>query len=92
MLLAPASALAGTYSWSLPGDFTTTSPGSNPEHKYGQPSWTYEADGSPMSNFSGSRWSEAFGDSISGSGGSVTMQAMVGHTVTIAWANPFATG
>lgn len=91
VLLAPASALAGTYSWSLPGDFTTASGGSNPEHGYGQPSWTYEADGSRMSNFGGSSWSDASGDSISVSGGSVTMQAMVGHTVTIAWANPFAT-
>jgi hypothetical protein len=36
-LLTPASALAGTYSWGLPGDFS----GANPEVKYGQPSWSY---------------------------------------------------
>jgi Bacterial Ig-like domain len=36
-LLAPASALAGTYSWAQPGDFS----GANPEQKYGQPSWSY---------------------------------------------------
>jgi hypothetical protein len=36
-LLIPASATAGTYSWGQPADFT----GANPEHKYGQPSWSY---------------------------------------------------
>gem|GEM_PF-5226580 len=40
-LLVPAAAFASTYTWSQPGDFTTTSPGANPEHKYGQPSWSY---------------------------------------------------
>ena len=36
-LCAPGAALAGSYSWSQPGDFT----GANPEQKYGQPSWQY---------------------------------------------------
>jgi hypothetical protein len=36
-LLTPVSAVAGTYSWGQPDDFT----GSNPEMKYGQPSWSY---------------------------------------------------
>jgi hypothetical protein len=35
--LTPASAMAGTYSWGQPSDFS----GANPEHKYGQPSWSY---------------------------------------------------
>jgi hypothetical protein len=36
-LCAPGAALAGSYSWSQPGDFT----GANSEQKYGQPSWQY---------------------------------------------------
>jgi hypothetical protein len=40
-LCAPGAALAGTYTWSQPGEFT----GANPEQKYGQPSWSYDTTG-----------------------------------------------
>jgi hypothetical protein len=38
----PASALAGTFTWSMPGNFTATPPGSNPDHdSYGGTPWSY---------------------------------------------------
>lgn len=41
-LLLPAAAWAGTYTWSMPGDFTTSPPGSNPDHdSYGAKPWSY---------------------------------------------------
>jgi len=86
-VLVPASALAGTYTWNMPGDpglFT----GSNPEQKYGAPSWTYSASGTLA--FSGGTWSDAAGDSISASGGNVTMVASLGHAATVSWTNPTA--
>jgi hypothetical protein len=44
-LCAPGAALAGTYTWNEPQEFSGTA-GTNPEHKYGQPSWSYDG-GSP---------------------------------------------
>lgn len=42
LLTLPASALAGTYTWSLPTDFTATAPGLNPDHDlYGARPWSY---------------------------------------------------
>ena len=41
-LCLPAAALAGTYSWDLPANFTATSPGANPDHDaYGAAPWSY---------------------------------------------------
>jgi hypothetical protein len=41
-LSVPAAALAGTYTWSMPGNFTATAPGSNPDHdSYGGTPWSY---------------------------------------------------
>jgi hypothetical protein len=40
-LCAPGVALAGSYNWNQPGDFT----GANPEQKYGRPSWSYDTSG-----------------------------------------------
>jgi hypothetical protein len=38
----PATALAGTFTWSMPGNFTATPPGSNPDHdSYGGTPWSY---------------------------------------------------
>ena len=38
-LWLPPAALAGTYTWSMPGDFTVT--GANPDHDhYGATPWT----------------------------------------------------
>jgi hypothetical protein len=97
-LLAPSSALAGTFSWSLPNDFTTTPPGSNPEHKYGAPSWSYHATGSLSfsSNadlFGHPGWSDGSGDFIADTGSALVLNAVSGvaggHSVTVAWTNPF---
>jgi hypothetical protein len=93
-LAAPASAVAGTFSWSLPNDFTTTAPGSNPEHKYGAVSWTYEVDGRPLSQFStnldgGSGWTDGSGDDVAVAGGTLQMDAAAGHSVSVVWTNPF---
>jgi hypothetical protein len=42
-LALPAGALAGTYTWSLAGDFTATPPGANPDHDpYGATPWSYK--------------------------------------------------
>jgi hypothetical protein len=42
LLMLPASAAAGTYTWKMPGDFTSTPPGSNPDHdSYGAKPWSY---------------------------------------------------
>ncbi len=48
-LCAPGAAMAGSYSWNQPGDFT----GANPEQKYGQPSWSYSAPGGGSISASG---------------------------------------
>lgn len=41
-LTAPAAALAGTYTWNMPGDFTTSGNGSNPDNdNYGAKPWSY---------------------------------------------------
>jgi hypothetical protein len=41
-LCLPAGALAGTYSWDLPANFTATAPGANPDHDaYGATPWSY---------------------------------------------------
>jgi hypothetical protein len=102
VLLAPSSALAGTFTWSLPGDFTTTTPGSNPEQKYGAPSWTYGVTGGSLSfsaNADGNGnpgWSDANGDYIADTGSAIALQStnpLMGsaHSVTIKWTNPFST-
>lgn len=42
-LIVPAAALAGTFSWDLPANFTATPPGANPDHdNYGARPWSYE--------------------------------------------------
>ena len=41
-LCLPAASLAGTYSWDLPANFTTSPPGANPDHDpYGATPWRY---------------------------------------------------
>src|SRR5581483_673685 len=101
-LAAPGRALAGTFSWTLPNDFTTTAPGSNPEHKYGAVSWTYQVDGAPFpsADFStsacgGTGYTDG-ADCISDTGSAVALQSthpLTGspHQVTIRWTNPFPT-
>ena len=87
-LLAPGSALAGTYGWNLPGDPGTFA-GSNPEHKFGAPSWSYSA--SSTLTFAGGTWSDGSGESIGASGGNVVMQAGALRSTTITWTNPTST-
>lgn len=101
-LAAPSSALAGVFSWTLPDDFTTVAPGSNPEHKYGAVSWTYEVSGGSLSFSSNADllghpgWSDSSGDYIADTGTAMEMQStssLTGspHSVTIQWTNPFPT-
>ncbi len=90
--LAPSQALAGTYSWSLPGDPGTFN-GANPEQKYGAPSWSYASAG-PLSGpmtFSSSTWSDSAGDSIASNGSAMTLSASLAHTVSVVWTSPFKT-
>ena len=51
-LVVPAAAFAGTYTWRLPADFTTASPGSNPDHdSYGGTPWSYREGGTLLDKF-----------------------------------------
>jgi hypothetical protein len=68
-LCAPGAALAGSYTWNQPGEFT----GANPEHKYGQPSWSYDHSGG----------------SISSDGTSLVMSPNANQSVTLTWTSPF---
>jgi hypothetical protein len=53
-LCLPTPALAGSYTWSMPGDFTATAPGSNPDHdSYGTRPWSYAIGPSGTLQFSG---------------------------------------
>ena len=99
-LAAPGPALAGTFSWTLPNDFTTTAPGSNPEQKYGTASWIYGVSGGSLSfssNADGNGnpgWSDANGDYVADTGTAIAMQStspLTGspHAVTVKWTNPF---
>jgi hypothetical protein len=88
-LIVPAVALAGTYTWNEPGDFSVIPPGSNPEHKYGQPSWMYEVDGSSFGPESSTGTYSNANGSIVDANGMITMTAQPGHSVTLAWRNPF---
>lgn len=41
-LMLPGVALAGTYTWKMPADFTSAAPGSNPDQdSYGAKPWSY---------------------------------------------------
>jgi hypothetical protein len=41
-LCLPAASVAGTYSWDLPRNFTSSPPGANPDHdSYGAAPWSY---------------------------------------------------
>jgi hypothetical protein len=88
-LLAPGAALAGTYAWSLPGDFT----GSNPEHKYGAVSWSYQENGAMFgggaTSACGGTGFTANGDCIGSTGSTMNMTAQANRSVSIAWVNPF---
>ncbi len=93
-LSAPAVAMAGTYSWNLPGDPGTFT-GSNPEHKYNANSWMYAAGGtlSFSANADGSSdpgWLDAGGDYIADTGSTVALNASTGSSVTISWTNPLS--
>lgn len=86
-LCAPGAALAGTYSWNQPGEFSGAN---NPEQKYGRASWSYYSGSpgglSPLACSGGS--CTGGGVSMSG-GGSLVMQAGVGSSATVGWADPF---
>jgi hypothetical protein len=86
-MLTPASAIAGTYSWSQPGDFS----GANPETKYGQPSWSYYEGGSGSTTRLACTASgcSGGGDSVSVSSGKLVLQAPANGAVTVVWSNPF---
>ncbi len=88
LLSVPANSLAGSYSWGQPSDFTKTSPGANPEHKYGARSWSYAGSGGAMS-FSSGTWSGG-GASVGVSGTQLQMVPPAGGSVSLAWASPFS--
>jgi hypothetical protein len=91
-LSAPAVTLAGTYTWSQPGEFSGSA---NPDQKYGAASWSYNS-GSPGSltalSCSGGTCSGG-GVSITQSGGQLvfTPPTVLG-SVTLGWSDPLAAG
>lgn len=94
-LCAPGAALAGTYSWSQPGDFS----GTQGALKYGAPSWYYDS-GSPLTGLaplswdaSASEWNNGSAhETVGVSGGGLVMHAALGDAVTVAWNDPFPSG
>jgi hypothetical protein len=84
-LSASAAALAGTYTWSQPSDFS----GTQNAVEYGSTdSWSYQGTGTMT--FQSGTWSDGLEDSISTtSGPDLTMQAAAGNSTTITWTNPF---
>lgn len=87
-LAAPAVALAGTYSWSQPAEFTGSS---NPEQKYGGASWSYYAGAPP--NLAAMRCAggscSGGGASIHSAGGLLVISPPLFGAVTLGWSDPF---
>jgi hypothetical protein len=90
-LSAPAGALAGTYSWSQPGDFTGSA---NPELKYGAGSWTYYdgLPGSPTKMSCSGTCTGTAGATIGSTGGELVLSAPALGAVTVGWSDPFGPG
>jgi hypothetical protein len=99
-LCAPASASAGTYSWSQPADFTDIGTGSS----YGPPSWSYSASGATLQHsgsFNGGTlagWTDNPSMPTSWiavpAGGTASTLQMVpakGKSVALTWRSPFST-
>ncbi len=87
-LCAPGAALAGSYSWSQPAEFSGAN---NPEQKYGRTSWTYYS-GSPggLTALSCSGGSCSGGGVSMSGGGSLVMNVPgVARSATVGWADPF---
>jgi hypothetical protein len=83
-LSAPALAMAGTYTWNQPNDFS----GTQNAIEYGSDeSWNYSASGGTMTYSSGT-WSDGAGDSISTGSGDLTMQTE-GDSATLTKINQF---
>ncbi len=100
-LCAPAAASAAAFSWSQPGGFTATGSGANPEHKYGEPSWSYSAAGATLgfsSSFAGdggtyAGWVDSSSTTWIAVGASRSTLQMVpaeGHSVALTWSAPAA--
>ena len=97
-LCAPASALAGTYSWDQPADFTGIGTGSS----YGPPSWSYSASGATLQHSSsfGSPTLSGWTDNPSspktwiavptGGGPTLHMVPAAGKSVALTWTSPFS--
>jgi hypothetical protein len=104
VLCAPAVATAASgFSWSQPGDFTATGSGANPEHKYGEPSWSYSSSGGSLSyssSFTGAGGTYAgwinpsasptswLGVSTSGTPSTLQMVPADGGSVSLTWTSP----
>lgn len=72
LFASSGGALADTFTWAQPGDYT----GANPEHKYGEPSWSYSTSGG----------------TIAPNGGATELKMIPaqGQSVTLSWASPFS--
>ena len=103
-LCAPvAASAASSFSWSPPGDFTATGSGSNPEHKYGDLSWSYSAPTAGLvfsSSFAGdggmfAGWSDSSAwIAVPATGNRPTLQMVPaqGGSVALTWVSPFPGG
>jgi hypothetical protein len=103
-LCLPAAALAAnSFTWNQPGDFTASGSGANPEHKYGEPSWSYSASNATLAFASGFTGDGNVGGWVDSSaspttwiavptGGSPSALQMVpaqGQSVRLTWTSPF---
>ena len=83
------TAVADTFTWSQPVDFTSTGSGSNPEQKYGEPSWSYASSVGAMT-FSSGHWSDSSGGQIGPPiSGELEMVPAPGNSVSLTWTSPF---
>lgn len=97
-LCAPAAALAGTYSWSQPADFTGIGSGS----PYGPPAWSYSASAATLQHSSSfgkptlSGWTDNPSSPKTwiavptGGGPTVHMVPAAGQSVALTWTSPFS--
>jgi Bacterial Ig-like domain len=91
LVVGVGSASADTFAWSQSGDFTSSGGGSNPEHKFGEPSWSYSSSIAGAMTFSSNHWSDSGGGQIGPPiSGELEMVPAAGNSVSLTWTSPFS--
>jgi hypothetical protein len=99
LCLPAAAAAANSFTWGQPGNFTATGSGANPEHKYGEPSWSYSPS-TFSSSFTGvggtfAGWVDPSGSpsawvGVKSGGSTLQMVPAQGGSVSLTWTAPAA--